>query len=69
MKTNFSSHSLFYKELGNIRQTHITNNFPNYIVNEQIKLAKLNKIKMNTFRISNANDHPVINNKYNEFIL
>ena len=32
-----SSKTIFYKEVGNIKQALINNGFPNYIVDEQIK--------------------------------
>ena len=43
----FSSKTIFYKELINIKQTLVNNNFPNKLVNQQIKLYLHNIYKNN----------------------
>ena len=54
-----SSKTIFYAELKNIKQTLINNDFPNHIVNEQIKRAMKN-IKSNC----NGNNTTSNNSKY-----
>lgn len=49
-----SSDSLFYKELSNIKQTLIINNFTNYSIDKQIKLP------LKKFRKHNMSNHPDI---------
>lgn len=47
LKLISSTKILFYIELSNIKQKLIINNFPNHIIDEQIKLALNNFIKNN----------------------
>ena len=53
-----SSKAIFYKELSNIKQTFVNNNFPNKLVDQQIKLY-LHNIHKNDNTIKNNNTNKI----------
>lgn len=59
-----SSKTIFYKELHNIKQTHVNNGFPNSVIDQQIKMY-LNKVNNTTNKIDNINNNTVRQNKHN----
>ena len=59
-----SSKTIFYKEIENIKQALINNGFPNYIVDEQIKVW----LKMLTNKIDTVLLHPVNKHISNFFL-